>query len=58
MPLCNYWNSRRLQWRKPRIVFIEWLFMRVTFAIMILGVLLMSALGALFFMLYLLGFIG
>lgn len=32
--------------------------MRVTFAIMILGVLLMSALGALFFMLYLLGFIG
>ena len=32
--------------------------MRATFAIIILGVLAMSGLGALFFMLYLLGFVG
>ena len=32
--------------------------MRATFAVMILGVLLMSALGALVFMFYLLGFVG
>lgn len=32
--------------------------MRATFAVMILGVLVMSALGAIFFMLYLLGFVG